>query len=81
MFGKMMNLFWIDVPVTSYSRYFLRFSVTSSNEIESPNDHILFNNSQKMIYFRNVKTNERISRNVASFEFMRYVGRIYNIYD
>ena len=31
--------------------------ITSSNEIESPNDHILFNNSQKMVYFRNVKTN------------------------
>ena len=31
--------------------------VSSSNEIESPNDHILFNNSQKMVYYRNVKTN------------------------
>ena len=31
--------------------------VTSSNEIESPNDHILFDKSQNMVYFRNVKTN------------------------
>ncbi len=55
--------------------------ITSSNTIEAPNDHILFEKKQKNIFFRNVKTHERISKNVASFEFMRYVGRIYNIYD
>ena len=55
--------------------------ITSSNTIEAPNDHILFEKKQENVFFRNVKTNERISRNVASFEFMRYVGRIYNIYD
>lgn len=55
--------------------------ITSSNTIEAPNDHILFEKKQENVFFKNVKTNERISRNVASFEFMRYVGRIYNIYD
>ena len=55
--------------------------ITSSNTIEAPNDHILFEKKQENVFFRNVKTNERISKNVASFEFMRYVGRIYNIYD
>lgn len=55
--------------------------ITSSNTIEAPNDHILFEKKQENVFFRNVKTNEKISRNVASFEFMRYVGRIYNIYD
>lgn len=55
--------------------------ITSSNTIEAPNDHILFEKKQENIFFRNVKTNEKISRKVASFEFMRYVGRIYNIYD
>ena len=55
--------------------------ITSSNTIEAPNDHILFEKKQENVFFRNVKTNEKTSRNVASFEFMRYVGRIYNIYD
>ena len=36
---------------------------------------------QKNVFFRNVKTNEKISINVASFEFIKYIGRIYNIYD
>ncbi len=55
--------------------------ISSSNEIESPNDHILFNNSQKMVYFRNVKTNQETSKQVNSLSFMKNMGRIYNIYD
>ena len=55
--------------------------ITSSNTIEAPNDHIFFEKKQENVFFRNVKTNEKTSRNVSSFEFMRYVGRIYNIYD
>ena len=55
--------------------------ITSSNTIEAPNDHILFEKKQKNVFFRNVKTNEKISKNVASFEFIKYIGRIYNIYD
>ena len=55
--------------------------VTSSNEIESPNDHILFNNSQKMVYFRNVKTNKETAKPFASISFMENMGKIYDIYD
>lgn len=55
--------------------------VTSSNEIESPNDHILFNNSQKMVYFRNVKTNVETAKPVASLSFIKNMGKIYEIYD
>lgn len=55
--------------------------VTSSNEIESPNDHILFNNSQKMVYFRNVKTNKETAKPFASLSFMENMGKIYDIYD
>ena len=55
--------------------------ITSSNEIESPNDHILFNNSQKMVYFRNVKTNVETSKPLTSLSFMRNMGKIYEIYD
>lgn len=55
--------------------------VTSSNKIESPNDHILFNNSQKMVYFRNVKTNVETSKPFASLSFIKNMGKIYEIYD
>ena len=55
--------------------------VTSSNEIESPNDHILFNNSQKMVYFRNVKTNIETAKPFTSLSFIKNMGKIYEIYD
>lgn len=55
--------------------------ISSSNKIESPNDHILFNNSQKMVYYRNVKTNQEIKKPVSSLFFMRNMGKIYDIYD
>lgn len=55
--------------------------ITSSNKIESPNDHILFNNSQKMVYFRNVKTNIETQKPISSLSFMRNMGKIYDIYD
>ena len=55
--------------------------ITSSNKIESPNGHILFEKAQKTLYFRNVKTNQTVSKNVANLEFIQHFGRIYNIYD
>ena len=55
--------------------------ITFSNEIESPNDHILFNNSQKMIYFRNVKTNVETAKTFTSLSFIKNMGKIYEIYD
>lgn len=55
--------------------------VSTSNEIESPNDHILFNKEQKMVYFRNVKTGEQVSKPISSISFIRNMGKIYNIYD
>ena len=55
--------------------------ISSSNEIESPNDHILFDKSQKMVYFRNVKTNHQIEKNISTLSFMKNIGKIYDIYD
>jgi len=55
--------------------------ISMSNEIESPNDHILFNKDQKMVYFRNVKTGEHSKKSIASISFIRNMGKIYNIYD
>ena len=55
--------------------------ISASNEIESPNDRILFNKEQKMVYFRNVKTGEQTSKPINTLNFIRNMGKIYNIYD
>ncbi|MBQ9298475.1 MAG: DUF4912 domain-containing protein [Clostridia bacterium] len=55
--------------------------VTSSNEIEAPNDHILFEKAQNMVYFRNVKTNVVSSKSITSLSLLKNMGKIYNIYD
>ena len=56
-------------------------SITSSNVIEMPNNHILFEETKKTAFFRNVKTNEVSSKNIANLQFIRRIGKIYNIYD
>ena len=55
--------------------------ITTSNKIESPNDRILYNKNQKMVYFRNVKTGNQTSKPITSISFLRNMGKIYNIYD
>ena len=55
--------------------------ITTSNEIESPNDKILFNKEQKMVYFRNVKTKVESSKYINTISFMQNIGKIYDIYD
>lgn len=55
--------------------------ISTSNKIESPNDHILFNKEQKMVYFRNVKTGKQTQKPTISLSFIRNMGKIYNIYD
>ena len=53
--------------------------ISSSNEIESPNNHILFDRNQKMVYFRNIKTGEQTRKDITSLSFIRNMGKIYNI--
>lgn len=55
--------------------------VSSSNQIEAPNDHILLEKEQKMVYFKNVKTNTVSSKSISQVHFLQNLGRCYNIYD
>lgn len=55
--------------------------ITMSNKIESPNDRILFDKNQKMVYFKNVKTGQKTQKAITSISFIRNMGKIYNIYD
>lgn len=57
------------------------FYITSSNTIEAPNNHILFEKSQNMVYFRNVKTGDTSSKNIATLSFIRNMGKVYHFYD
>ena len=53
--------------------------ITSSNTIESPNDHVLLEKSQEMLYFRNVKTNTVTSKNIATLTYLKSIGKIYQV--
>lgn len=55
--------------------------ITSSNHMETPNDHILFDTNYNAVYFRNVKTNQVTSKNMSQITLLQKVGKIYNIYD
>lgn len=55
--------------------------ITSSNEVESPNDHILFEKKQEMIYFKNVKNNTVTAKNIASLNFVKSLGKVYKVND
>ena len=55
--------------------------ITTSNEIESPNDRILYDANQKMVYFRNVKNGQITGKAINTLSFIRNMGKIYNIYD
>lgn len=57
--------------------------ISSSNEIESPNDRILFdkNHPEQVIYFRNVKSGNTYTKQISDISFIKSIGKIYNIYD
>ena len=55
--------------------------VATSNEMELPNDRILFNKEQKMVYYKNVKTGSTIKKPITTLSFITSMGKIYDIYD
>ena len=55
--------------------------VSTSNEIESPNDRILFDSAQKQVFFRDVKTGFESKKSIYNISLLRNMGKIYNIYD
>ena len=55
--------------------------ISSSNNLQTPNDHILFDTLGKTVFFRNVKNNEIEEKDISSLSFMKNIGKVYNIYD
>ncbi len=55
--------------------------ITTSNQIETSNDKILFDKNQKMVYFRNIKTKIESSKPLKTISLLKNMGKIYDIYD
>ena len=55
--------------------------ISSSNNLQTPNDHILFDTLGKTVFFRNIKNNEIEEKDISSLSFMKNIGKVYNIYD
>lgn len=67
-------------PINNYSKINDYLEITSSNNIVSPNDHILFENLTNNIYFRNLKTNNTTKKDI-SLSFFTKIGKMYNVQD
>lgn len=55
--------------------------IITSNMLEVPNDHILFENIQSKVVYRNVKNGEESTVEIDNLEFAKKMGHIYSIYD
>lgn len=55
--------------------------VTSSNKIDAPNDHILFEKFNPNVAYRNVKTGEVSTKDFSHLSKFKNMQKIYGIYD
>ena len=55
--------------------------ISSSNAMDAPNDHILFDELQQNVFFKNVKTNVVTEKNILTISHLINMGKIYNVYD
>lgn len=52
--------------------------ITSSNNLEVPNNKILFEQNRKEIFFKNVKTDDVVSKSVVNLQFINHLGNVIN---
>lgn len=67
-------------PINKYAKIDNYLYVSSSNSMDAPNDHILFDSLNNNVYFRNVKTNITTKKDI-SLSFFSKIGKIYNVKD
>lgn len=65
-------------PINKYAKIENYLYVSSSNNMDAPNDHILFDSLNNNVYFKNVKTNASTKKDV-SLSFFSKIGEIYNV--
>ena len=55
--------------------------IASSNEMETPNDHILFERFDPHVTYRNVKTGQVTEKHFSHLSNFKNMQKIYGIYD
>lgn len=65
---------YVPIPSTT-------IDIMSSNEMNAPNDHILFDTFGKNIFFKNVQTDIVTKKDISSISFVNNIGKIYNLSD
>ena len=56
--------------------------IAKSNNLQSPNDHILFEKLKEFVVFRNVNDDTIIKKNIKSFKFLKDIYKFYkDMYD
>ena len=65
-------------PINKYAKINDYLYISSSNEMDAPNDHILFDTLNNIVYFKTVKNNMIIKKNI-SLSFLTKIGKLYNI--
>ena len=68
-------------PIYSNSNIDNYIYVSTSNDMEMPNSHILFDKLGRSVFFKNVKTNYIEEKEISSLSFIRNLGKVYDIYE
>ncbi len=55
--------------------------ITTSNDMQMPNDHILFDKLGKSVFFKNIKNNYIEEKEISSITFIKNLGKVYDIYE
>jgi len=56
--------------------------LAQSNDLQSPNNHILFEKIQEFVVFRNVNNDTVVKKNIKSFKFLKDIYKFYkDMYD
>ncbi len=55
--------------------------ISTSNDMETPNNRILFDKLGKSVFFKNIKNNFMEEREISSISFIKNIGKVYDIYE
>ena len=55
--------------------------VTTSNDMEMPNNRILLDRLGKTVFFKNIKNNFVEEKEISSLSFIKSLGKVYDIYE
>lgn len=67
-------------PINHFSNIDSYIYVATSNEIETPNNHILFDKLGKHVFFKNVKSNFVKQEEISALSFIKSMGN-YSVYE